>query len=145
MADKNKNSETITENFSNILTSSKRPPIKLENERGKEWYKPILRNFSKEKFLQPYSRFRDKETSLAERLIKTIRNLLKKPVLPKDNADWVIELPSVNKKYNVTVHSSIEMSHIQASKKVKKSLFKSSRSKAKTETKIYNRTIISCS
>ena len=33
---KNKNSQIITENFSNILTTSKRSPFKIENDRGKD-------------------------------------------------------------------------------------------------------------
>ena len=35
---KNKYSKTITDEFSNILSSSKRSPLKLESDRGKEWY-----------------------------------------------------------------------------------------------------------
>ena len=33
----NKNSKTITDEFSNILSSSKRSPLKLESDRGSEW------------------------------------------------------------------------------------------------------------
>ena len=46
---KNKNSQTLTENFSIILTSSKRFPIKLESDRGKEWYNSIFESFLKSK------------------------------------------------------------------------------------------------
>ena len=35
---KNKNSQTITQEFSNILTKSKRSLRKLGSERGSEWY-----------------------------------------------------------------------------------------------------------
>ena len=34
---KNKNFQTITNEFSNILTISKRSPLKLESDRGSEW------------------------------------------------------------------------------------------------------------
>ena len=34
---KNKNSKTVTVVFSNILSTSKRSPIKLESDRGPEW------------------------------------------------------------------------------------------------------------
>ena len=33
----NEYSKTITDEFSNILSSSKRSPLKLESDRGKEW------------------------------------------------------------------------------------------------------------
>ena len=34
---KNKKSKTITEEFSKILTTSKRKPLKIESDRGAEW------------------------------------------------------------------------------------------------------------
>ena len=50
-------------------------------------------------------------------MIRTVRNLLKKPVFEKGKADWVSELPSVIKQYNNTFHHSIKMKPIDASKK----------------------------
>ena len=64
----------------------------------------------KSKNIQHYSRLTDKGPSIAERLIKTIRNFLKKPVSEKGNADWLSELPSVIRKNKFTIHSSIKMS-----------------------------------
>ena len=114
---KNKYSQTITNEFSNILTTSKRKPLKLESDRGTEFYNSIFQNFLKNKNIQLYSRFTDKGPSIAERVIRTVRNLLKKPVFEKGNADWISELPSVIRKYNNTIHHSIKMTPIQASKK----------------------------
>ena len=84
---KTKNSQTITTEFSNILTESKPSPLKLESERGKEWYSSVFQNFLKVKNIQQYSRVTDKGPSKAERVIKTIRNLLKKPMFLESNAD----------------------------------------------------------
>ena len=114
---KNKYSQTITNEFSNILTTSKRKPNKLESDRGSEFYNSVFQNFLKSKNIHHYSRFTDKGPSIAERVIRTIRNLLKKPIFEKGRADWVSELPSVIKKYNNTIHNSIKMTPIQASKK----------------------------
>ena len=69
----NKNSQTIREEFSNILKSSKRKSIKLESDRGKEWYNSIFQYFLKSKKIQHYSRFTDKGPSFAERVIRTKR------------------------------------------------------------------------
>ena len=115
---KNKYSQTITNEFSNILTTSKRKPLKLESDRGTEFYNSIFQNFLKSKSIHHYSRFTDKGPSIAERVIRTIRNLLKKPVFEKGNADWISELASIIKQYNNTTHSSTKMTPIQASKKV---------------------------
>ena len=114
---KNKNSQTITNEFSNTLTKSKRRPLKLESDRGSEWYNSIFQNFLKSKSIHHYSRYTDKGPSIAERVIRTVRKLLKKPVFEKGKGDWLSELPSVIKKYNNTIHSSIKMNPIQASKK----------------------------
>ena len=84
---KNKYSQTITNEFSNILSTSKRKPIKIESDRGSEFYNNIFQNFLKSKNIQHYSRFTDKGPSIAERVIRTVRNLLKKPVFEKGKAD----------------------------------------------------------
>ena len=57
---KNKNSQTITQDFSNILKTSKRSPFKLESDRGKEWYNSFLQNFLKSKNILHFSGFTDK-------------------------------------------------------------------------------------
>ena len=44
---KNKYSQTITNEFSNILTTSKRKPLKIESGRGTEFYNSIFQNFLK--------------------------------------------------------------------------------------------------
>ena len=110
-------SQTITNEFSNILSTSKRSPVKLESDRGKEWYKSVFQTFLRSKNIQHYSRYRDKGPSIAERVIRTLRNLLKKPLFLAGNADWLSELPSVTKKYNNTIHSSTKIKRIDASKK----------------------------
>ena len=43
----NKYSQTITNEFSNFLTTSKRKPLKLESDRGTEFYNSIFQNFLK--------------------------------------------------------------------------------------------------
>ena len=71
----------------------------------------------KVKIIRHYSRFTDKGPSIAERAIRSIGNFSKKPVFPAGNADWVFELPSVNKKYNNAIHHSIKLTPFQAAKK----------------------------
>ena len=80
---KNIYSQTIRNEFSNILTTSKREPLKLESDRGSKFHKSIFQNFLKLKNIHHYSRFTDKGPSIAERVIRTVRSLLKKPVFEK--------------------------------------------------------------
>ena len=44
--------------------------------------------------------------------------MLKKPVFEKGKADWLSELRSIIKKYDITIHQSIKKKPIDASKKV---------------------------
>ena len=114
---KNKYCQTITNELSIILTTSKRKPLKIESDRGSEFYNKIFQIFLKNKTIQHFSRFTDKGLSIAERVIRTVRNLLKKPVFEKGRADWLSELPSDIKQYNNTIHHSIKMTPNQPSKK----------------------------
>ena len=119
---KDKYSRTITNGFSNILTTSKRKRLKLESDRGLEFYSTVFQKLLKSKSIQHYSRYTDKGPSIAERVIRSVRNLLKKPVFEKRNAGWFSELPSVIKQYNNTIHHSTKMTPNQASKKTNEKL-----------------------
>ena len=70
------------------------------------------------KNVQHYSRSTDEGPGIAERVIRTIRNLLKKQVFEKGSASCITEVPSVNKQYNNTNHHSIKMTPVHAGKKV---------------------------
>ena len=114
---KNKYSQTITNEFSNIITKLKRKPLKLESDRGSEFYNSIFQNFLRLKNIHHYSRYTDKGPSIAERVIKTVPSLLKEPVFEKGRADWLSELPSVINQYNNKIHTSTKKTPTQASKK----------------------------
>ena len=109
---KNKFSKTITDEFSIILTKSKRRPLKLESGRGTDFYNSIFQNFLKVKNIQHYSPFTDRGPSIAERVNGTLRSLIKKPIFLAGNAGWLNELPSVIKKYNNNIHHSTKMTPI---------------------------------
>ena len=114
---RNKNSETITNEFENIIKSSKRQPNMIETDRGKEFYNNIFKNFLKLNNIHHYSRYTSRGAVFVEIFNRTLRNLLKKPVFLKGNSNWINELQSVMKKYNETIHHSTKMTPTQASKK----------------------------
>ena len=115
---KRKYGQTITNDFSNFSTTSKRKPLKVESDLGLQWYNSIFQNLLKGKNFQHYSKFTDKGPSIAEKVLRSIRNLLKKPVFLAGNADWLSELPTVIKHYNYTIHHSIKISPVEASKTI---------------------------
>ena len=103
---KNKNSQIISDEFSKLLTTSKRSPLKIEIDRGEEFYNNIFQNFLKLKYIKHFSRYSDKRPSIAERLNRSVRDLLKKLVFQRGDANWVNILPSVIKQYSITSHHS---------------------------------------
>ena len=90
-----KNAQTITKEFSKSLTSSKKLPNKVEKHRGTQFKIP----------------------SRAEQVIRTIMNLLNKPIFEKGSADWLSELPPVIETYNKTKHHSMKMTPNHANRK----------------------------
>ena len=83
----------------------------------------IFQNFLKNKNIHQYSRFTEKSPTTVEKVMERIRNLKKRPVLEKANADWLTELPIVDKTYNETVHRSIKLIPTQAFEKSNKKEF----------------------
>ena len=114
---KNKYSQTITNEFLIVSTTSKRKPLKIEFDRATEFYNSSFQNFLKSKNIHHYSRFTDKGPSIAKHVIRTVRSLFKKPVFLAGNANWLSELSAVVNTYNNTIYSSIKMTPNQASKK----------------------------
>ena len=86
---KNKYSLTITIEFSKILTTSKREPLRIESDRGTEFYSSIFQNFLNSKKRRHCSRYTDKGPSIVEPVIRTVRNLFQiKPVFLAGIVDW---------------------------------------------------------
>ena len=114
---KNKYAQSITDSFSQIIITSKRKPNLLETDDGGEYVNKIFNEFLNNHNIKRYSRNTALGAVFAERFNRTIRILLKKPIFEKGRAAWLSELPSVIKQYNNTIHSSIKMIPVQASKK----------------------------
>ena len=114
---KNKYAQSNTDSFSQIIKTSRRKPNLLETDDGQEYVEKIFSEFLINQNITRYSRNTALGAVFAGRVSRTIRNLIKKPVFEKGNADWVSELRCDVKKYNNTTHHSTKMTPIQASKK----------------------------
>ena len=114
---KNKNAQTIKDSFKKILISSKRKPNLIESDRGKEFYNNIFQDFLNKNNIKLYSRNSLYGAVSAERFNRTIRDLFKKIVFEKGDANWIDILPTITKQYNNKVHSSTKLTSIQGSLK----------------------------
>ena len=102
---KNKSAQTIKDSFENILINSKRKPNLIETVRGKEFYNNIFQDFLNKNNIKLYSRNSSYGAVFAERFNRTIRDLLKKIVFERGDANWIDVLPTITKQYNNRLHS----------------------------------------
>ena len=114
---KNKNAQTIKDSFENILINSKRKPNLIETDRGKDFYNNIFQDFLNKNNIKLYSRNSSYGAVFAERFNRTIRDLLKKIVFERGDANWIDVLPTITKQYNNRMHSSTKLSPKDASLK----------------------------
>ena len=114
---KNKNAQTIKDSFESILINSKRSPNLIESDRGKEFYNNIFQDFLNKNNINLYSRNSSYGAVFAERFNRTIRDLLKKIVFERGDANWIDVLPTITKQYNNRIHSSTKLSPKDASLK----------------------------
>ena len=98
LALKNKYASTIKDAFGEILTESKRKPKLIETDDGKEFANKIFESYLKSQNIKRSSRYTSKGAVFAERFIRTIRNLLKKPVFENGYANWIDILDPIIKK-----------------------------------------------
>ena len=114
---RNKNVQTIKDFFENIIISSKRKPNLIESDRGQEFYNNIFQDFLNKNSIKLYSRNSSYGAVFAERFNRTIRDLLKRPVLEKGDGNWIDILPTITKQYNNRIHSSTKLTPFQGSLK----------------------------
>ena len=114
---KNKNAQTLKDSSENILINSKRKPILIESDRGKEFYNNIFQDFLNKNNIKLYSRNGSFGSVFAESFNRTIRDLLKRPVFEKGDGNWIDVLQTVTKQYNNRIHSSTKLSPKDASLK----------------------------
>ena len=118
-----KNGQTIKDSFENNLINSKRKPNLIESDRGKEFYNNIFQDFLNKNNIKLYSRNTSVEAVFAERFNRTIRDLLKKIVFEKGDANWIDVISTITKQYNNRIHSSTKLTPIQVSSKKMKVMF----------------------
>ena len=112
---KDKNAQTVINSFEKILETSKRIPKFIETDRGEEFFDSPFQIFSSNDNIKQSCTKSSLAAVFAEKYNLTIRNHLKGPVFEKGNSNWLHFLPKITKQYNNRVHSSTNLTPIQAS------------------------------
>ena len=92
--------QTIKDSFENIVESSKRKPNLIDTDHGGDFVNKIFKDFLNENNIKRYSRCISLGAVFAERFNRTIRDLLKRQVFERGDANWIDVLPTKTKQYN---------------------------------------------
>ena len=89
----------------------------IESDDGSEFVNKIFTNLLNTNNVKRYSRTTSIGAVFAGRFNRTIRDLLKRPVLERGESNWIDLLPTITKQYNSRIHSSTKLTPIHASLK----------------------------
>ena len=107
---KDKKGETVADALKDIF--KKRKPGKLWTDKGREFYNKDVKDL-----VELYSTENEEKSSIAERWIRTMKEKMWKYFTDNNTYNYIDVLPDLVEDYNNTVHSSIKLSPIEASKK----------------------------
>ena len=113
---KDKRGETVTDAFKTIFKEG-RKPLYLWVDKGKEFYNKHLKDLLEKYNIQMYSTENEEKSSVVERWNRTIKTKMWKQFTVQGNTMYLDILPKILKQYNNTIHSSIKMTPVEASKK----------------------------
>ena len=104
--------------FETILkTAFPRHPEKLQTDDGREFFNKNFSDLMKKNNINHYSTESDQKAAIAERAIKTIKELINKLFTSKQSHDWVTDFQDLITTYNNTYHSTIKMKPSEVTKK----------------------------
>ena len=114
---KNKRGDTVAEAFVSIFNEG-RTPKKLWVDKGKEFWNKNVEEVMQKFGVERYSTQNEEKVSVVERWNRTIKGKIWKLFSARNSMIYVDKLKEILADYNVTKHSSIGMTPVQASKKL---------------------------
>ena len=118
---KNKSGLSITNGFKTILSEG-RNPEKLWVDRGSEFYNKTFKSLFKEygtgkaaSEIELYSTYSDLKAVFIERFNRTLLHIINKPMFINGDGNWVNILNNAVVTYYNNIHSSINMTLVDAS------------------------------
>ena len=111
---KNKSGLSITNGFKIVLSESRKPE-KLWVDRDSEFYNKTFKPLLKEYETKLYSTYSDLKTVFIERFNRKFLHIIIKPMFINGDGDWVNILNDAVVTYNNKIHSTINMTPVDAS------------------------------
>ena len=111
---KNKTGLTVSEAFKNLF--KERKPMYIWSDKGSEFYNQQVKELLKDNNIKLYSTENEEKSSVVERWIGTMKQQMFKYFTASETLKYYDILDRLVKNYNNTVHSSIKMTPVEASK-----------------------------
>lgn len=124
MALKTKTGTEVSNAFKKILIDSRVTPRNLQTDQGKEFFNVNFQSLMKENGIRHYCTYSKTKASMAERVIRTIKEKLFKYFSLHGTYKWIDIISSIVDEYNQTKHRTIGMKPCDVNKKNAQSLLK---------------------
>lgn len=111
---KNKTGLTVSEEFKKLF--KQRKPMFIWSDKGSEFYNKQVKELLKDNNIKLYSTENEEKSSVVERWIGTMKQQMFKYFTASETFKYYDVLDRLVKNYNNTVHSSIKMTPVKASK-----------------------------
>lgn len=122
---KSKSAEEVSLAMQDVLDESpQRHPKHLQSDQGKEFYNAKFDKLMKKYVINHYSTYTVKKASMAERVIRTLKEKIHKSFNIRGTYKWIDVLQDLTTEYNNTVHGTIHMKPVEVSEKNEEALLK---------------------
>lgn len=111
---KSKSADSVTNAMADVLTE--RRPNHLQSDQGKEFYNTKFQHLMKKYGINHYSTYTVKKASMAERVIRTLKERIHKSFNLRGTYNWVDVLQEITRNYNNTVHSTTGLRPVAVTK-----------------------------
>jgi hypothetical protein len=121
---KNKTATEIRNAFNKIITTSNRKPSHIQSDDGLEFFNKHFSDLMKKNNINHYSTFTAMKASIAERVIRTLKDKLYRQFSLLGKYRWIDHLQSITNEYNNTKHRTIQMKPSEVTHKNEKLVLK---------------------
>ena len=109
-----KSCQTVSKKFKDLFENIDQIPKKIQTDQGTEFLCAETKKVFDDYNIFHYVTHSDRKASIAERVIKTIKDLIEETMKYENTNNWVDVLPNVRKIYLTRYHRSIKMTPLQA-------------------------------
>jgi hypothetical protein len=121
---KTKTGKEVTDAFKKILKDSVFSPRLLLSDGGREFYNTSFGKLMKLHNINHYSTYSVTKAAIAERAIRTIKNLLYKKFSLLGSYKWLNVLPEITAQYNNSKHRTTKMKPVNVTSKTRLNVYK---------------------